>query len=111
MNTKQSRASIEQLLANFMSQHDNNCYRRDNGEWLDSGIANAHRILVAAQSLHGPAMAQFVRAYSYSAALDGGVHVTGKRTLAALFPDLGAQAPALGIKLFGRDLDQYPEMN
>ena len=101
--------NIEQLLASFDERYNNDQYRRADGAWMDdadgSGHGAAHKLLTAAQQLTGPARKQFVEAYSFEYALNGGVYVWGGKTAAIKYPDLCNQAPALGIRLFGRGFE------
>ncbi len=98
--------NLTQLLAAFDERYNNDAYRRADGTWMDDedgfGHGAAHRMLEAAQNLTGAAREQFITAYSFENALDGGVYVWGGKTAAIKYPDLCAQAPALGIRLFGR---------
>lgn len=95
-----------QLLANFNARYNNDQYRRPDGSWMDDedgfGHGAAYRVLESAQKLAGPARAQFAKAYSFECALEGGVWVGGGATAKITYPDLCAQGPALGIRLFGR---------
>lgn len=97
---------LELLLEQFNDRYNNDQYRRPDGAWMNDedgfGHGAAHALLTAAQNLAGKARDQFVKAYSVENALDGGVYVWGGVTAKVAYPDLCQQAPALGIRLFGR---------
>lgn len=97
---------LKQMLEVFNQRYNNDQYRRADGSWMDDedgfGHGAAHRLLERAQHLTGAARAQFVTAYSFACALEGGVYVWGGVTAKIKYPDLCSQGPALGIRLFGR---------
>lgn len=99
--------SVEQITALFMDRYGNDKYQRADGSWMDEGHANAHRVLTAANSLTGAARGQFAAAYTFDAAMEGGVYVADKVRAAAKYQELCEQAPALGIRLFGRGFEQF----
>ena len=102
------RDQLSHIRSQFMAQYDNDGYRREDGTWRDDedGFghgAAAEMLRVADDNLTGNARDQFCRAYSFEAALEGGVYVGGGVMAKVNYPDLVAQARAVGsIRLFGR---------
>lgn len=87
---------FDDLKTAQFERYDNEMYAND------TDTQNMLNLLRKAATLSDAAKAEFVKAWSFEFALDGELYLGGKRSAAAVYPNITAEAQAAGIKIVTR---------